>query len=220
MWDVKKHEARFSLGTRPCLLPRSLVPVEARSHFKCIALNMQRLPIAIWWNMWKQLKSEWKTVRQQQLIFPTDSKNTEPQQWGNPQGKGFFFLVFYSKHTTIVWLSLVLFSFLLPFCCCLVNPCLIRIRLEMKDVRCMQNLLLTYLSSARNLRPLTIWTLSRLGSCPNTEGINHIRNLNSLLNWLKHGRVLLCDIKTGPNGKNLLCINISIPSYDPSPFSS
>lgn len=53
----------FFLRVRPCVAPRSLVPAKARSHFKHIKLNMQRLPTAIRWNIWKSFKPKWKTVR-------------------------------------------------------------------------------------------------------------------------------------------------------------
>lgn len=39
----------FFLGVRP----HRLVPAKARSHFKHITLNTQRLPTAIRWNIWK-----------------------------------------------------------------------------------------------------------------------------------------------------------------------
>ena len=55
--------ARFFHGVRLCALPQSLVPAKACSHFQHITLNMQPLPIAIRWNIWKSLKSQWKTVR-------------------------------------------------------------------------------------------------------------------------------------------------------------
>lgn len=94
-------EAGPLLGVRPRVLPLSRVPAEARSHFKHITLNTQRLPAAIRRTFGNHYSQSERQLDNNVKFSPSESRNTAPeQQRGAARGKSFFF---YPEHTAIVF---------------------------------------------------------------------------------------------------------------------